>query len=532
MPVWEGTSKLPVGIEAQSNSGGAPPTALFAASCPILEMKNVSKRFPGVVALRDVALRVLKGEIHGLVGENGAGKSTLIKILSGAHHADEGEIEIDGQSISRPTPLQMLDRGIAVIYQETMLAPHLSVAENLWLGRLPTRFGLIDWREVHRRSADVLARLGFVLDPTARVSELSVAQRQMVEIAGALSRNARIVVLDEPSAVLGGRELEKLFEIIRRLSKDGVSFIYISHRLQEVFAICDRVTVLRDGQVVGTKATAELDSQTLISMMVGRRLADIYPQRNRRAGEILLAVEKLNRKGILSDIDIDVKQGEILGICGLAGSGRSELLRALVGADPSECRSYHLRGKLFRMTGPRAANRNGLCLLPEDRKSEGCFLPQTVAFNVTISGLERVRKYALLNQRQEESVVGALVRRLDIKTPSSDSRIDQLSGGNQQKCMIARSLNARSSILLVDEPTRGVDVGAKREIYKLLARLADDEGAAIIMVSSELPEILGLSDRIIVMRDGCMAGQFAREEATEEILMAAALGMNAAEIAA
>ena len=312
---------VPVGVEAPSNTGGAPPTAPFAASCPILEMKNVSKRFPGVVALLDVALRVLKGEIHGLVGENGAGKSTLIKILSGAHHADDGEIEIDGQSISRPTPLQMLDRGIAVIYQETMLAPHLSVAENLWLGRLPTRLGLIDWREVHRRSAEVLARLGFVLDPTARVSDLSVAQRQMVEIAGALSRNARIVVLDEPSAALGGRELEKLFEIIRRLSKDGVSFIYISHRLQEVFAICDRVTVLRDGQVVATKATAELDSQTLISMMVGRRLADIYPQRYRRAGEILLAVEKLNRKGILSDIDIDVKQGEILGICGLAGSG-------------------------------------------------------------------------------------------------------------------------------------------------------------------------------------------------------------------
>jgi ribose transport system ATP-binding protein len=255
---------------------------------PILEMKNVSKRFPGVVALQDVDLRVMPGEIHGLVGENGAGKSTLIKILSGAHHADSGEMQIDGQSISRPTPLQMLKCGIAVIYQETMLAPHLSVAENLWLGRLPkTRLGLVDWRETHRRSAEVLARLGFALDPTARVSDLSVAQRQMVEIAGALSRNARIVVLDEPSAVLGGAELEKLFEIIRRLSKEGVSFIYISHRLQEVFAICDRVTVLRDGQVVGTKATAELDSQTLISMMVGRRLADIYPQRNRRVGETL-----------------------------------------------------------------------------------------------------------------------------------------------------------------------------------------------------------------------------------------------------
>ena len=522
---------MSVGVGGQSDSRAASPSG--ALGHPILEMKNVSKRFPGVVALQGVDLCVMPGEIHGLVGENGAGKSTLIKILSGAHHADSGEIKIEGQPISRPTPLQMLECGIAVIYQETMLAPHLSVAENLWLGRLPkTRLGLVDWRETHRRSADVLARLGFTLDPHARVSDLSVAQRQMVEIAGALSRNARIVVLDEPSAVLGGAELEKLFEIIRRLSGEGVSFIYISHRLQEVFLICDRVTVLRDGLVVGAKATAELDSQMLISMMVGRRLADIYPQRNRRVGETLLAVEGLNRRGVLYDIDIDVKQGEILGICGLAGSGRSELLRALVGADPSACRSYQLCGKLFRMSGPRAAIRNGLCLLPEDRKSEGCFLPQTVAFNVTISGLDKIRRHALLNRRSEDEVVGGLVRRLNIKTPGSDARVDQLSGGNQQKCMIARSLNARSTILLVDEPTRGVDVGAKREIYQLLARLADDEGAAIIMVSSELPEILGLSDRIIVMRDGRLAGRFTREEATEEVLMAAALGMNAAVRAA
>lgn len=500
---------------------------------PILEMKNVGKRFPGVIALQGVDLRVMPGEIHGLVGENGAGKSTLIKILAGAHHADSGEIVIAGQPVSRPTPMQMLGLGISVIYQETMLAPHLSVAENMWLGRLPkTRFGLVDWREAVRRSTEVLARLGFAIDPHARVSDLNVAQRQMVEIAGALSRNARIVVLDEPSAVLGGSELEKLFEIIRRLAAEGVSFIYISHRLQEVFAICDTVTVLRDGQVVGTRPTAELDNQSLIGMMVGRRLADIYPQRRRRVGETLLAVEGLTRKGVLSGIDIEVRQGEILGICGLAGSGRSELLRALVGADPSECRSYRLRGKLFRMSGPRAAIREGLCLLPEDRKSEGCFLPQSVAFNVTISGLDRVRKHALLNKREENAVVGSLVRHLNIKTPGSGTRIDQLSGGNQQKCMIARSLNARSTILLVDEPTRGVDVGAKREIYQLLARLADEDGAAIVMVSSELPEILGLSDRILVMRDGRLVGRFAREEASEETLMAAALGVSGTEKAA
>lgn len=484
-------------------------------------------------ALQDVNLRIMPGEIHGLVGENGAGKSTLIKILSGAHHADSGELEIDGVPVSRPEPLHMLERGVAVIYQETMLAPHLSVAENLWLGRLPkTRLGLVDWRETRRRSSEILTRLGFALDPTACVADLSVAQRQMVEIAGALSRKARIVVLDEPSAVLGGTELERLFAIIRKLAAEGVSFIYVSHRLQEVFAICDRVTVLRDGKVVGAKATAELDSQTLINMMVGRRLADIYPRRQRRAGKSLLSVDGLNRKGVLSDIDIDVCEGEILGVCGLAGSGRSELLRALVGADPSECRNYMLRGKLFQATGPRAAIRNGLCLLPEDRKSEGCFLPQPVAFNLTVSGLEKIRKHGLLNMRQEEKIAGELVHRLNIKTPSSGTRIDQLSGGNQQKCLIARSLNAQSVVLLVDEPTRGVDVGAKHEIYQLLARLVDEERVAIIMVSSELPEILGLSDRIIVMRDGRLAGAFLREEATEEVLMAAALGMNEAERAA
>jgi ribose transport system ATP-binding protein len=493
----------------------------------ILEMRNVSKRFPGVNALQDVDLLITPGEIHGLVGENGAGKSTLIKILSGAHHADSGELEIDGVPVSRPEPLHMLERGIAVIYQETMLAPHLSVAENLWLGRLPkTRFGLVDWQETHRRSVEILERLRFALDPAARVADLSVAQRQMVEIAGALSRNARIVVLDEPSAVLGGAELESLFTIIRMLSAEGVSFIYVSHRLQEVFAICDRVTVLRDGKVVGASATVDLDSQTLINMMVGRRLADIYPQRHRRVGETLLAVRGLNRRGVLTDIDVDVCGGEILGICGLAGSGRSELLRALVGADPSECRTYLLRGRLFQATGPRAAIRNGLCLLPEDRKSEGCFLPQAVAFNLTISGLEKVLKYGLLNRRQEEEVAGELIRRLNIKTPGPSTRIDQLSGGNQQKCLIARSLNAQSMVLLIDEPTRGVDVGAKREIYQLLAHLVDEEGVAIIMVSSELPEILGLSDRVIVMRDGRLAGRFLREQASEEVLMAAALGMN------
>ena len=497
---------------------------LRVSASAILEMRHVGKRFPGVTALEGVDLTVMAGEVHGLVGENGAGKSTLIKILAGAHHADSGEVIVMGQAVNRPTPSQMLGLGISVIYQETMLAPHLSVAENLWLGRLPTRFGMVDWGEARRRSSEILDRLGFAIDPGARVSDLNVAQRQMVEIAGALSRNARIVVLDEPSAVLGGAELERLFAIIRKLSVEGVSFIYISHRLQEVFAICDRVTVLRDGRVVGCKPVAELDSQGLIAMMVGRALSDIYPSRVRRPGEPVLEVECLNRRGVLSAIDIDVRQGEIVGICGLAGSGRSELLRALIGADPCECQVYRLRGKEVRIKTPRAAIRQGLSLLPEDRKTEGCFLPQSVSFNITISDLDQIRTHTVVSRRKERGVAGGLVRQLNIRTPDTETRINQLSGGNQQKCLMARSLNARCQILLIDEPTRGVDVGARRDIYQLLARLADEEGAAIIMVSSELSEILGLSDRILVMREGRVAGRFTREEASEEILMTAALG--------
>jgi ribose transport system ATP-binding protein len=409
----------------------------------------------------------------------------------------------------------------------------LTVAENLSLGRLPRgRLGIVDWAETRRRSTLVMDRLGFHVDPDARLSGLSVAQRQMVGIAGAFSRNARIVVLDEPSAVLGGAELEKLFQIIRRLASQGMSFIYISHRLQEVFAVCDRVTVLRDGVLVGTRAISEVDPLILIGMMVGRRLADIYPQRNRRAHELVLRIEGLSRANVLHDIDLDIRQGEILGICGLAGSGRTELLRAIIGADRSEMRSYRLRGQPVAVTSPRRAISAGLSLLPEDRKTEGCFLPQTVAFNCTISRLAALRRYGIVSRAKERRVVSGLIRRLNIRTPSLNSRISTLSGGNQQKCMIARSLNADCAILLVDEPTRGVDVGAKREIYQLLAHLADEERAAIVMVSSELPEILGLSDRIIVMRDGRIAGRFERSEASEARLMAAAIGATGNAVAA
>jgi ribose transport system ATP-binding protein len=496
---------------------------------PILEMIGIGKEFPGVRALHDVSLTAYPGEVHALVGENGSGKSTLMKILAGAYQADGGEVRIDGRRISRPSPSQMLELGVAVIYQELMLAPHLTVAENIFLGRLPrTRLGAIDWRAAAVRSLAVMGRLGFRVDAAARVQHLSVAQRQMVEIARALSRDARLIVLDEPSAVLGGSELELLFEAIRTLSRQGVAFVYISHRLQEVFQVSHRVTVLRDGAVVGTRATSELDTDALIRMMVGRRLADIYPQRNRRPGAVALSVRGLSRPGVLSDIDLEVREGEILGICGLAGAGRTELLRAIVGADRPVSGEVRLHGLDTRIGSPRAAIRRGIGLLPEDRKTEGCFLPQAVAFNVTISRLAGLLRLGLISGGRERDVVGSMVRRLSIRTPGLGARMENLSGGNQQKCVIARNLNARCGVLLIDEPTRGVDVGAKREIYQLLAQLADEQRVAIVMVSSELPEILGMSDRIIVMRDGRISGRFNAADATEEKVMQCAVTGRAA----
>jgi len=495
------------------------------AMAPILEMRGIGKRFPGVVALQNVDITVGQGEVLGLVGENGAGKSTLMKILSGAYHADSGEICVAGERVVRPTPQRMLELGVSVIYQEMMQAPHLTVAENLFLGRLPRRHsGLVDWRAARRGCLEVMARLGFNVDPLARLDTLSVAQRQMVEIARALSRNARLVILDEPSAVLGGAELEKLFAVVRRLAGEGVSFIYISHRLQEVFAICDRVTVLRDGVEIGTREVSTVDPPGLISMMVGRRLSDIYPQRVRCTGDEVLSVRGLRRRGVLHDIDLTIRAGEILGICGMAGSGRTELLRALIGADAATCEAYVLRGRPWKPPGPRAAIAAGIVLLPEDRKTEGCFLPQSLAFNVTIARLDAVRRRGFISEHREHDVVTGLVRQLGIRAPGVQAPIRELSGGNQQKCVLARGLNANCSILLIDEPTRGVDVGAKGEIYLLLAKLADEKGAAVVIVSSELPEVLGLCDRIVVMNSGRIAGRFERTQATEEILLQAAVG--------
>ena len=485
-----------------------------------LRMKGISKSYPGVKALDQVSFEVGKGEIHALVGENGAGKSTLVKILAGAQKADTGVIEIDGQAIPHPTPEIMLDRGVAVIYQELMSAPHLSVAENIFLGRMPkSNRTWINWKAAQKGASQIAERLGFHLNPKARLSSLTVAQQQMVEIAKALSRNAKLVVLDEPSAVLGDKELEKLFKVMRGLSSEGISFIYISHRLKEVFEIGHRVTVLRDGSVVTSQSVAEVNEERLVGWMVGRDIEHFFPDRKHNPGKIALRVKDLARRGVLHGINLEVREGEILGICGLAGAGRTEVLRAIIGADPIDAGCIEVFGKPVSIHSARQALRLGIGLVPEDRKNQGLFLIHSVAFNITIANIGRTLSGGVIRQSRERGLVSDYLKGLRIKTPSALARVRNLSGGNQQKCVLAKQMNAQCRILLIDEPTRGIDVGAKREIYQLFSDLVEKEKLAIVMVSSELPEVLGCCDRILVMRQGTITAEFARKDASEEAIM-------------
>ncbi len=487
----------------------------------VLDMRGIDKSFPGAHALRAVDLSVRPGEVLGLVGENGAGKSTLVKILSGAYTRDAGEIHVGGERVEDAGPQEMIERGVAIIYQEPALAPHLSVGENIFMGRLPTSGrGLVDRRRLAEQTAVVAERLGLDLDPRRRVGTLSVARRQMVEIAKALSRDARLIVLDEPSAVLADAELEGLFRVMRRLTEKGVAFIYISHRLNEVFRITDRVTVMKDGRVVATTPTRDLTSEDLVRQMVGRDLGDIYGERRSSPGaETVLVVRGLTRNGVFRDIDLTVHAGEIVGIAGLAGSGRTEVLRAIHGADPIDAGTVEVFGKAVKIGSPRAAIALGIGLLTEDRKADGLLLNQALATNVTVARMEDVAPGGIINTRRERTIVREHISRLAIRTPGPLARVRNLSGGNQQKVILAKWLHARCRILLIDEPTRGVDVGAKREIYGLLRDLAA-RGVGIVMVSSELPEVLGISDRILVMREGRITATLDRADATEERIMA------------
>jgi ribose transport system ATP-binding protein len=497
----------------------------LSVQAPALRLEGISKSFPGVKALSEVSLSVDRGEIRALVGENGAGKSTLIKILSGAYVADKGRIELFGEEIAHPTPAGMIARGVAVIYQELAQAPHLTVAENIFLGRLPRRGLRIDWAAANAMSRSMMTKLGFDIDPTARVQDLSVAKRQMVEIAKAMVRDARIVVLDEPSAVLAQAEIDQLFDIVRHLAREsGVAFIYISHRLGEVFALSDTVTVLRDGTTVHTGQSSDLDAQALIRHMVGREMGDIYPKRAPRISEIVLEANSLSDRGLLREASITLRQGEIVGLFGLSGAGRSELLRTLFGAASRSGGGVELFGAPTDVRSPRDGIGKGLGLLPEDRKTQGLFLIQSVGFNVVSASLRRIAEHGLIFPQREREMVATQIQRLRVKTPSADAAVQDLSGGNQQKCVFARLVAADCRILLADEPTRGVDVGAKREIYDLLVELASTRNLAVLMASSDLPEVLGLCDRLYVMREGRVVKELdARRTSEEEVMSYAAL---------
>ncbi len=490
----------------------------------ILEMKRISKHFYGVQALDKVDLTVEKGEVHVLVGENGAGKSTLMKILSGAYQRDEGDIFFDGEKLELSSPQAAQEKGISIIYQEFNLIPGLSAAENIYLGREPQKkSGLVDWKKLYSDTKEVLDRLEATINPKILVNNLSVAEQQFVEIAKALSFGSKLIIMDEPSATLTPGELEKLFKVIENLKADGVSIIYISHHLDELFEIGDSVTILRDGQFVSRDKIKDVNKDYVIKQMVGRELSNSYPERTSQPGEIVLEVNNISRDDILKDISFNLKKGEILGIAGLVGSGRTELVRAIYGADLKDKGEIKLFGDKVEIKSPRDSIENGIGLLPEDRKQQGLVLEQPVKSNITLARLEELIDKYLINQKKEEKKVKEYVDDLNIKTPSIDTLAISLSGGNQQKVVLAKWLFTDSNILIFDEPTRGIDVGAKFEIYLLMNKLTE-LGKSIIMISSDMPEIIGMSDRVLVIHQGEITGEFNKEELTQEKIMQSAAG--------
>ena len=483
----------------------------------LLEMRSITKRFPGVVALDGVDFELERGEVHVLLGENGAGKSTLVKMLAGAYRPDEGEILLTGEaaSISSATDAQKL--GISTIYQEFNLVPQFTVAENIFLGRQPRRFGFVDRRKMREEARKLLDRMKVLVDPDALVSNLGVAQRQMVEIAKALSLNARILIMDEPTASLSGQEVERLFEIVRGLKEEEVAMIFISHHLEEVSEIGDRVTVLRDGKVVD-RVPASTKHSELVRMMVGRSVEAQFPRRRPEVGEVLLEVKNLSREGVLEDVSFSLRAGEVVGVAGIVGAGRTELARAIFGADPGDAGGVWVDGRRMERGDPREAKRRGMGFVTEDRQGQGIVPPLSVAENLGLASLERNTHVGLVNRREQRKQARKMIEDLNIRTPGPEQEIRFLSGGNQQKTVIGKWLLADSKVLIMDEPTRGIDVGAKVEIYELMNELTEN-GAGILMISSDLPEVLGMSDRILVMSGGRITGELSVEEANGENVM-------------
>ncbi|MFR1540123.1 MAG: sugar ABC transporter ATP-binding protein [Oscillospiraceae bacterium] len=484
----------------------------------ILTLKNITKEFPGVKALDDVTINIERGTIHGLVGENGAGKSTLIKILAGIYQPNKGEIILDGKPCRFNSPIEARRAGISVVHQEIKLAEPLSVAENMFLGNVQLKNGLVDWKGMRRRAREIVEDLGMDIDINAQVSSLTVAKKQIVEIMHAINNNSRILIMDEPSAVLTDRELEVMFRIVKQLRDEGITIIYISHRLDEIFGLCSNVSVLRDGCHIDTIPVASVDRQGLINMMVGREMGQEYPKEVGNVGGTILEVKNLSR-GILQDISFEVKSGEVFGISGLVGAGRTELARAILGIDKPESGEVYVRGKKVHYRTFADAIRDGLGLIPEDRKLQGLVQIMSVKRNTTLVNMKRVLRAGVISSSLEEKLSKEYADKLHVVTPSMETEVQYLSGGNQQKVVIAKWLFQNSEILFLDEPTRGIDVGAKAEIYRLINRMAK-EGKTIIMISSEMPELLGMCDRIMVMHEGHKMGELNAAEATQAKIMA------------
>ncbi|MFD1396303.1 sugar ABC transporter ATP-binding protein [Kroppenstedtia eburnea] len=492
---------------------------------PLLEMTQIQKSFSGVQVLTDAGFSLDRGEVHALMGENGAGKSTLMKILGGIYRKDGGRVMVSGVERDISNPREATGLGIAMIHQELNLIPHLSVMENLFLGRefVFGRTGWIRWNRMKAEAKKWLEQLEMDLDPSVQTGDLSVGQQQMVEIAKALSLEAKILVLDEPTAALTNREIESLFNVIRSLKKQGVGMIYISHRMEEIFEICDRITVMRDGETVGTRISSETDMNELVRMMVGREIKNRYPRNPVPPGEERLSVEGLTRKGEVKDVTFSIRQGEIVGLAGLMGAGRTETADLLFGIRKPDGGTIRIDGQEVRIRRPEDAIRHGIAYVTEDRKQEGLVLPLSVRENLSLPNLPSLSSWGVIHWQKEARLTEETVKTLSVKTSGPEQEIRTLSGGNQQKVVIGKWLATSPRVLILDEPTRGVDIGAKEEIYRLMDRLAR-EGLAILLISSDLPEVLGMSDRVLVMHEGRVTGRFEKGEATQENVMRAASG--------
>jgi ribose transport system ATP-binding protein len=486
----------------------------------ILSIKDVCKAFPGVKALDGVSIDIERGTVHGIVGENGAGKSTLMKILSGVYQKDSGSVVFDGEPVERTTPQQSMQSGLAIIYQELNLVNTMSVGENVFLGRFAEMKGM---RGTHARARELLDSIGCKVSTYKMVSELSVSQKQMVEIAKALSFKSKLIIMDEPSSSLTGEEMCELVKIIRQLKEQGISIIYISHKLDEIFEFCDIVTVMRDGRVVDTKPKGEFTRNELITKMVGRTIENEYPERPARVGGPLMEVRSIKTHK-LHDVSFTLHSGEILGLVGLVGAGRTEIVRAIFGADKARGHQVLLDGKPVEIRTPRQAKRAGFGFIPEDRKLQGLVLPFSVESNISMASIDKFSKFGFIRGSAEKDIGARQVKALSVKTPSTRTAVGNLSGGNQQKCIVGRWLETAPRVFIMDEPTKGIDVGAKYEIYLLMKRIAE-EGGAIILISSELPEVLNMSNRVLTVFEGRITGEFDPQKTPVDQIMSAALGI-------